>query len=101
MAAEQKLLSAEQRVLADDEEDEESQELRSTKDAFYQYVFTKASRDKQLTRAETVTIKEVKEELESSEETHASGEAAEMGRRLAVIGKGNRSIEALIGKFFA
>lgn len=87
MAAEQKVLSTEQRVLADEEEEEESEDLRGTKDAFYQYVFTKASRDEQLTREETVTLKEVKAELESSEETHASGEAAEMGRRLAEIGE--------------
>jgi hypothetical protein len=85
MAAKQKVVSAEsaQGVL---EEEGEGSELRDTKDAFYQYVFVKASQDKQLTKQETVTLNEVKEELESSEETRASGEAAEMGRRLAVIG---------------
>ena len=86
MAAKQKVVSVEsaQGVL---EEEREDDELRDTKAAFYQYVFVKASQDKQLTREETVTLNEVKEELESSEDTRASGEAAEMGRRLAVIGE--------------
>ena len=77
-------LESEQTVLEDGAGESE---LRDTKAAFYQYVFTKASRDKQLSQTETVTLKGVKEELESCEETPASGEAAEMGRRLAVIGK--------------
>ena len=87
MAAEQKtlLVQADQRLLEDEAEGEE--ELRDTKDAFYQYVFAKAARDQQLTREESVTLGVVKEELESRQETHASGEAAEMGRRLAEIGE--------------
>lgn len=89
MASKQKVVSldAEQARLP---EEEEGEELRDTKDAFYQYLFAKASRDQQLSRTETVTLKEVKEKLESSEESHASGEAAEMGRRLAVIGEWSR-----------
>lgn len=86
MASKQKVVSLEseeERIL----EQQEGGELRDTKDAFYQYLFAKASRDQQLSRTETVTLKEVKEKLESSEESHASGEAAEMGRRLAVIGE--------------
>lgn len=89
MASKQKVVSvdAEQARLL---EEEDGEELRDTKDAFYQYLFAKASRDQQLSRAETVTLKEVKEKLESSEESHGSGEAAEMGRRLAVIGELSR-----------
>ena len=93
MASQQKLVvsgdSKEQLVEQEEEEDEEQQEeeLRGTKDAFYQYVFAKASRDRQLTREEAVTLREVRTELESAEETHASGDAAELGRKLAEIGK--------------
>lgn len=87
MAAKQKTVSvqSDQRLLEDEAEGEE--ELRDTKDAFYQYVFAKAARDKQLTSEESVTLKVVKQELESRQESHGSGEAAEMGRRLAEIGK--------------
>ena len=95
MASDQKVVySADpQQQLREDEEEEEEEEeekrgeLRDTKDAFYQYVFAKASRDKQLSREEAVTLREVKVELESCEETHASGDAAELGRRLAEIGQ--------------
>jgi hypothetical protein len=72
--------------LLQEEEEENGENLRDTKDAFYQYVFAKASRDRQLSRNEVDTLREVKVELETCEETHTSGEAAEMGRRLAEIG---------------
>lgn len=87
MAAQQKTLSvqSDQRLLEDEAEDGE--ELRDTKDAFYQYVFAKAARDKQLTHEESVTLGVVREELESRQETHGAGPAAEMGRRLAEIGE--------------
>jgi hypothetical protein len=73
--------------LLQEEEEENGENLRDTKDAFYQYVFAKASRDRQLSRNEVDTLREVKVELETCEETHTSGEAAEMGRRLAEIGE--------------
>ena len=88
MAGKQKVVypTVDSKQKLQEHEEENSEELRNTKDAFYQYVFAKASRDKQLSRTEAVTLTEVKAELESSEETHASGDAAEMGRRLAEIG---------------
>lgn len=88
MASGQKVVnSVDSKQKLQEHEEENSEELRDTKDAFYQYVFAKASRDRQLSHTEAATLKEVKAELESSEETHGSGDAAEMGRRLAVIGE--------------
>ena len=87
MASQQKVVLSTDSKERVEEEEEEEEELRDTKDAFYQYVFAKASRDEQLTRTEAVTLSEVRAELESSQETHGSGEAAELGRKLAVIGK--------------
>lgn len=86
MATSQKVLTAdsEQRVLNEEEEDEE---LRDTKDAFYHYFFKKASRDKQLSHTDTVTLKKVQEEVESSEESHGSPQAAQVGTQLAMIGE--------------
>jgi hypothetical protein len=86
MASKQKVYPVDSKQKLQEHEEENSDELRDTKDAFYQYVFAKASRDRQLSQTEAVTLKEVKAELESSEETHGSGDAAEMGRRLAEIG---------------
>lgn len=70
----------------DEDDDDDSEQLRDTKNAFYQYVFAKAERDSQLSRAQAATFHEAKVELESKEETEVSCDAAEMGRRLAVIG---------------
>ena len=88
MASQQKVVHpVDSKQKLQEHKEDNSEELRDTKDAFYQYVFAKASRDKQLSQTEAVTLKEVKAELESSEETHGSGDAAEMGRRLAEIGE--------------
>lgn len=97
MASKQKVvpLDSEQGRLFEGEE-EQGEELRDTKDAFYQYLFVKASRDQQLSRTETVTLNEVKEKLESSEESRASGEAAEMGRRLAEIGEFSHNPDQIV-----
>lgn len=67
---------------------EEEEELRETKDAFYEYMFRKATRDDGLSRTQASTFEAVREELVSEEEVHENGEAANLGRRLAEIGKG-------------
>ena len=67
---------------------EEEEELRETKDAFYEYMFRKATRDDGLSRTQASTFEAVREELVSEEEVHETGEAANLGRRLAEIGKG-------------
>ena len=89
MATDQKVVSVQsQKVEAAEEEDVESDDqLRDTKGAFYEYLFSKSARDAQLSRTETETFREVRQELESDEDSLGSGEAAEMGRRLAAIGE--------------
>ena len=68
----------------------EDEELRETKDAFYEYMFRKATRDDGLSRTQVSTFEAVREELVSEEEVHENGDAANLGRRLAEIGKRRR-----------
>ena len=71
----------------------EDEELRETKDAFYEYMFRKATRDDGLSRTQVSTFEAVREELVSEEEVHENGDAANLGRRLAEIGKRRRRRE--------
>lgn len=83
---EQKLLLRNSQTQEVVEDEQERRQLRETKDAFYEYVFSKAACDNRLDETESTTLSQVKEELVSSDEIHGTGEAADLGRRLAVIG---------------
>lgn len=81
---EQKTVSQQTEIHSNEDEE------RETKHAFYEYMFKKATRDGGLSRMEAATFEAVREELVSEEEAHENGEAANLGRRLAEIGKRTR-----------
>ena len=66
-------------------------QLKETKDAFYEFVFITAARDTRRGGTVGAILRQVKEELVSSDEAHAS-EAANLGRRLATNGKPSNGV---------